>query len=40
MSELEDIEQVALYFKRNCPFEPMHAVSTYPMSDEDANLSV
>ena len=26
--------------KNNCPFEIMHCNSTYPMKDEDANLSI
>tara|TARA_B100001989_G_scaffold3713_1_gene2494 strand:+ start:42900 stop:43766 length:867 start_codon:yes stop_codon:yes gene_type:complete len=39
MSELSYIDEAISIFKRhNCPFELMHAVSTYPMNDEDANL--
>ena len=40
MSELDDIDKVVDIFRENqCPFELMHAVSTYPMNDEDANLN-
>ncbi len=40
MSEIEDIDKaVAIFEKHKCPFELMHAVSTYPMADEDANLN-
>ena len=40
MSELSDLDKVVQIFKEaNCPFELMHCVSTYPMVDEDANLS-
>jgi N-acetylneuraminate synthase len=36
---LEDIDKVVDVFKqKNCEFELMHCVSTYPMKDEDANL--
>jgi N-acetylneuraminate synthase len=39
MSTIKDIEKaVEIFNKANCPFELMHCVSTYPMSDEDANL--
>jgi N-acetylneuraminate synthase len=39
MSSLEEIDAaVALFRKKNCPFELMHSVSTYPCPDEDANL--
>ena len=39
MSEINDIDTAVSIFKSfNCPFELMHAVSTYPMNDEDANL--
>ena len=30
---------VAIFREAGCPFELMHCVSTYPMSDEDANLN-
>lgn len=40
MSNLTDIDNaVATFRNQNCPFELMHAVSTYPMKDEDANLN-
>lgn len=40
MSTVEDIDRaVELFRKRECPFELMHCISTYPMKDEDANLS-
>lgn len=40
MATLEDIDHaVEIFRKANCPFELMHCVSTYPMVDEDANLS-
>ena len=40
MTELEQIDRaVDIFRKANCPFELMHCVSTYPMEDEDANLS-
>ena len=39
LSTLKDIEVAVDIFKdKNCPFELMHCVSTYPMKDEDANL--
>jgi len=39
MCDLEDIDKVVDVFKqKNCEFELMHCVSTYPMKDEDANL--
>jgi len=39
MSTYKDIDDAVNIFKhRNCPFELMHCVSTYPMRDEDANL--
>ena len=39
MSEINDIDTaVSIFTSFNCPFELMHAVSTYPMNDEDANL--
>lgn len=40
MSTEADIERAIKIFRdANCPFELMHCVSTYPLSDEDANLS-
>jgi N-acetylneuraminate synthase len=40
MSTLEEIEDVVNLFRdKNCPFELMHCNSTYPMKEEDANLS-
>ena len=40
MSEFEQIDRaVEIFRKADCPFELMHCVSTYPMSDEDANLN-
>ena len=39
MSNLDQISKaVNIFRKNNCSFELMHAVSTYPMKDEDANL--
>lgn len=39
MSGYDDINIAVQIFKdASCPFELMHAVSTYPMNDEDANL--
>ncbi len=41
MSEYTDIQKAVDIFKsKNCSFELMHTVSTYPMNDEDANLNV
>jgi len=41
MTEYKDIQKAIDIFKdANCPFELMHAVSTYPMKDEDANLNM
>jgi len=41
MCTFDDIDQaVSIFRKANCPFELMHAVSTYPMRVEDANLNV
>ena len=41
MSTMQDIKKaVDLFRNRNCSFELMHAVSTYPMRAEDANLNV
>ena len=30
---------VAIFRETGCPFELMHCISTYPMTDEDANLN-
>ncbi len=39
MSTYDDIDRAVEIFKaNNCPFELMHAVSTYPLRDEHANL--
>ena len=41
MATLEDIDNaVEIFTKKNCPFELMHTVSTYPMNDADANLNL
>ena len=41
MSTYDDIQQAVDIFRdAGCPFELMHTVSTYPMKDEDANLSL
>ena len=41
MSELSDIDKAVEIFKKyDCDFELMHTVSTYPMKDEHANLSM
>lgn len=41
MSTLEEIDAaVKIFNKYNCPFELMHCNSSYPMKDEEANLSV
>ena len=41
MSTFNEIDNaVEIFQKYNCPFELMHTVSTYPMKDEDANLSM
>lgn len=41
MSSMEEIEAaVNVFRKHGCSFELMHCTSTYPMNDEDANLSV
>jgi len=41
MSSYEDIDKaVNIFSKANCSFELMHTVSTYPMRDQDANLSL
>lgn len=40
MSTIEQIDYAVNIFREaDCPFELMHCVSTYPMVDEDANLS-
>lgn len=39
MSKLAHIDRAVEIFRgADCPFELMHCVSTYPMTDEDANL--
>jgi len=41
MTTYEDINNAVDIFKKaKCPFELMHTVSTYPMKDEHANLSM
>lgn len=41
MSTLEDIQKAVNIFKeKECSFELMHTVSTYPMKDEGANLNL
>lgn len=40
MSKIADLDRVVNIFRETaCPFELMHCVSTYPMTDEDANLN-
>ena len=40
MAPYEEIKTAVDIFKsKNCSFELMHCVSTYPMKDEDANLN-
>lgn len=40
MSKIADLDRVVAIFREaDCPFELMHCVSTYPMTDEDANLN-
>ena len=40
MATLEEIhDAIAVFDKYGCEFELMHCVSTYPMADEDANLT-
>ena len=39
LSTMKNIEEAVDIFRaKNCPFELMHCVSTYPMKDTDANL--
>jgi N-acetylneuraminate synthase len=39
MSTIQNIDKaVKIFREKNCPFELMHSVSTYPMLVEDANL--
>ena len=41
MSDIKMIDNaVERFLKHKCSFELMHCVSTYPMSNEDANLKV
>ena len=41
MSDYKIIDKaVNLFEKKNCPYELMHTVSTYPMEDKDANISL
>jgi len=41
MTSYEDIDLAVKIFRDNkCSFELMHTVSTYPMNDKDANLSM
>lgn len=40
MSTIKQIDKaVEIFRNKKCPFELMHCKSTYPMNDEDANLS-
>jgi N-acetylneuraminate synthase len=40
MSKVADLDRVVAIFREaDCSFELMHCVSTYPMTDEDANLN-
>jgi len=40
MSTVQQVDRaVEIFGEANCPFELMHCVSTYPMTDEDANLN-
>ena len=39
MSSKRNIDDaVEIFTKKNCKFELMHCISTYPMKPEDANL--
>ena len=41
MCELKEIDEVVdIFKKKQCEFELMHCVSTYPLKDENANLKV
>ena len=41
MSTMEEIENAVKIFKKfKCPFELMHCISTYPMKNEDSNLTM
>mgnify|MGYP001403397654 FL=1 len=41
MHTLDEIKKVVEIFKKkNCPYELMHTVSTYPMKNSDANLKM
>lgn len=41
MSDFSDIDKaVDIFMKHSCPFELMHCNSTYPMNDDEANLSM
>ena len=41
MSTMKNIsDAVNIFRKKRCPFELMHCVSTYPMSDDTANLNL
>ena len=41
MSDFEVIDRaVNIFEKKNCPFELMHCISTYPMKEENANLKM
>jgi N-acetylneuraminate synthase len=41
LSEWEDVDNAVEVFRsRNCPFTLMHCIGTYPMEDDEANVSV
>ena len=41
MTNYEDIQAaIDIFEQEKCSFELMHAISTYPMKDEDANLNM